>query len=79
MPKKTDAESAKPSSKSTRWDAVIGRIRPQIFLAILCATIFSMFASWIGYKMGAIEVLTAVIGGAFGFLGGVSLKVLENE
>jgi len=38
-----------------------------------------MFAAWIGYRMDAIEVLTAVIGGIFGFLGGVSLKVLENE
>ena len=58
---------------------VIGRIRPQIFLAILAATIFSMFGAWWGYKMEAIEVLTALIGGLFGFLGGVSLKVLENE
>ncbi len=58
---------------------VIGRIRPQIFLAILAATIFSMFGMWVGYKMDAIEVLTALIGGLFGFLGGVSLKVLENE
>jgi hypothetical protein len=57
----------------------MGKLRPQIFLAILCATLFSMFAAWIGYKMGAIEVLTAIIGGVFGFLGGVSLKVLENE
>jgi hypothetical protein len=29
--------------------------------------------------MEAVEVVTAVIGGIFGFLGGVSLKVLENE
>ena len=58
---------------------VIGRIRPQIFLAILAATIFSMFGAWLGYKMEAIEVLTALIGGLCGFLGGVSLKVLENE
>ena len=58
---------------------VIGRIRPQIFLAILAATIFSMFGMWVGYKMDAIEVPTALIGGLFGFLGGVSLKVLENE
>ena len=58
---------------------VIGRIRPQIFLAILAATIFSLFGMWVGYKMDAIEVLTALIGGLFGFLGGVSLKVLENE
>ena len=58
---------------------VIGRIRPQIFLAILAATAFSMFGMYLGYKMDAIEVLTALIGGLFGFLGGVSLKVLENE
>jgi hypothetical protein len=57
----------------------MGKLRPQIFLAILCATIFSMFAAWIGWQMGAIEVLTAIIGGIFGFLGGVALKVLENE
>jgi uncharacterized membrane protein YjjP (DUF1212 family) len=55
------------------------KIRPQILVALLCATSFSFFAAWLGYMMGAIEVLTAIIGGIFGFLGGVSLKVLENE
>jgi hypothetical protein len=29
--------------------------------------------------MGAVEVVTAVISGILGFLGGVSLKVLEKE
>jgi hypothetical protein len=58
---------------------MINRIRPQIALAILCGTIFSIFAIWIGATMEAVEVVTAVIGGIFGFLGGVSLKVLENE
>jgi len=58
---------------------MFGKIRPQIFTAILCATIFSIVAIWVGYLMGATEVITAVIGGIFGFLGGVSLKVLENE
>ena len=48
-------------------------------VAILCATFFSVFALWIGKEMAATEVVTAVIGGIFGFLGGVSLKVLENE
>jgi hypothetical protein len=57
----------------------MGKLRPQIALAILCATIFSCFAAYLGYKLGAIEVLTGIIGGIFGFLGGVSLKVLENE
>ena len=56
-----------------------GKIRPQVFVAILCATFFSTFASWLAYQMDAVEIMTAIIGGIFGFLGGVSLKVLENE
>ena len=57
----------------------MGKIRPQILIAILCATIFSMFAAWLGYKMGATEILTGLIGAVFGFLGGVSLRIIENE
>tara|TARA_R110002020_G_scaffold203139_1_gene406447 strand:+ start:530 stop:703 length:174 start_codon:yes stop_codon:yes gene_type:complete len=57
----------------------MGKLRPQILSAIICATIFSIVAIWIGYLMEATEIITAVIGGIFGFLGGVSLKVLENE
>ena len=58
---------------------MMGRFRPQIALGILCATIFSCLGLWIGLQLEAIEVITAIIGGLFGFLGGVSLKVLENE
>ena len=58
---------------------MLSRIRPQIFLAIICATIFSSLALYIGMKMQAVEIVTAIVGGLFGFLGGVSLKVLENE
>ena len=57
----------------------MSNFRPQIALAIICATGFSIVAIWIGYKMEATEIVTAVIGGIFGFLGGVSLKVLESE
>ena len=57
----------------------MGKFRPQIALAIVCATIFSVTALFIGMRLDAIEVITAVVGGLFGFLGGVSLKVLENE
>ena len=56
-----------------------GKIRPQILVAILSATVFSVTALFVGVAMEATEVVTAVIGGIFGFLGGVSLKVLENE
>ena len=58
---------------------LLSRVRPQIFLAIIAATTFSIIGMWLGYKMNAVEVLTALIGGLMGFLGGVSLKVLENE
>jgi|TARA_R100001143_G_scaffold61306_1_gene61841 hypothetical protein len=58
---------------------MIGKIRPQILLSMLLATGFSIFALYIGYKMEATEIVTAVLGSLFGFLGGVSLKVLENE
>ena len=56
-----------------------GKLRPQIALAILCATAFSVTALYVGMQMEATEIVTGVIGGIFGFLGGVSLKVLENE
>ena len=58
---------------------MLTRVSPQIFLAIICATIFSSLALYIGMKMEAVEIVTAIVGGLFGFLGGVSLKVLENE
>jgi len=47
--------------------------------AILCGTVFGIVGMWIGMEMGATEVVTAGIGSVFGFLGGVSLKVLEQE
>ena len=58
---------------------MIGKLRPQIMAAILCGTVFGIVGMWIGMEMGATEVVTAVIGSGFGFLGGVSLKVLEQE
>ena len=57
----------------------MAQIRPQIALAIICATLFSCIALYVGLRMEAIEIATAVIGGIFGFLGGVSMKVLEGD
>ena len=54
-------------------------MRPQIFLAILCGTLFGTAAIWVGMEMDAVEIVTGVIGSVFGFLGGVSLKILEAE
>ena len=58
---------------------MIGKIRPQILVAILAALIFSMSAAWIGYLMEATEILTGLIGALFGFLAGTAMKILENE
>ena len=58
---------------------MIGKIRPQILVAIVCATVFSLFAAYLAYKMDAVEVMTAVIGGVFGLLGGVSLRIIAQE
>ena len=58
---------------------MIGKLRPQIMAAILCGTLFSIVAVYVGRQMEAVEVVTGIIGGVFGCLGGVSLKVLENE
>jgi hypothetical protein len=57
----------------------MNRLRPQIMVAIVCGTIFGIVGMWIGMEMAATEIVTAVIGSVFGFLGGVSLKVLEQE
>tara|TARA_R100001086_G_C11815173_1_gene252669 strand:+ start:637 stop:774 length:138 start_codon:yes stop_codon:yes gene_type:complete len=43
------------------------------------ATGFSVFGLYIGYKMEAVEIITGLIGGLMGFLGGVSFKVLEGD
>ena len=57
---------------------MIAKIRPQILVAILCATIFSMFAAYLAFLM-AVEVMTAIIGGIFGMLGGVSLRIIDQS
>jgi LytS/YehU family sensor histidine kinase len=58
---------------------MFGKLRPQIMAAIICGTMFGIFGMYIGLRMEATEIVTAVIGSVFGFLGGVSLKVLEQE
>jgi hypothetical protein len=58
---------------------MLGKLRPQIMAAIICGTIFGIAGMYVGLQMQATEIVTAVIGSVFGFLGGVSLKVLEQE
>tara|TARA_R100000306_G_C4284472_1_gene96840 strand:- start:169 stop:339 length:171 start_codon:yes stop_codon:yes gene_type:complete len=55
------------------------RIRPQILAGIIAGTVVACLALYIGYWMGAVEIVTAVVGSIFGFLSGVSFKILESE
>jgi len=57
----------------------VGKWRPQILTAIICGTGGSIVGLYIGMKMEAVEIVTAIIGSAFGFLAGVSMKILEGE
>ena len=54
------------------------KIRPHVMASIGCATTFSIVAAVLAYKMGAVEVMTAVVGGVFGLLGGVSLRIIDS-
>jgi uncharacterized membrane protein len=58
---------------------MLGKVRPQIFAAIICGTVYGIFGTWVGMQMEAVEVVTGVIGSVFGFLAGVSFKILEAE
>ena len=55
------------------------KFRPQILAAIVAATIVASISLWVSWSLQAIEVSTAVIGAMFGYLAGVSQKVLESE
>ena len=58
---------------------MMGKIRPQIMVAMIAALIFSLFAAWIGYLMSATEILTSIVSGLFGFLAGTSMRILQND
>ena len=55
------------------------KFRPQILAAIVAATIVASISLWVSWSLQAIEISTAVIGAMFGYLAGVSQKVLESE
>ncbi len=52
--------------------------RPQILASIIAATIFCSFTAWIGWKMEAVEVITGLTGAFIGFLGGISLRIIDS-
>jgi hypothetical protein len=52
--------------------------RPQILASIVAATVFCCLTAWIGWKMDATEIITGLTGAFIGFLGGISLRIIDS-
>ena len=52
--------------------------RPQILAAIIAATIFCTVTAWFGFLMDATEIITGLTGAFVGFLGGISLRIIDS-
>ena len=65
-------QAGSPPEVSLRRNLMnFGKLRPQIFLSILCLSILAVVGVWQGYA----EISTATIGGIIA----LGMKVLENE
>ena len=62
-----------PPAKISFWRNPMnfGKLRPQIFLSIICLSVLAIVGVWQGYS----EIATATIGGIIA----LGMKVLENE
>ena len=57
----------------------MAQLRPQVLASIISATIVSIVILMVGLELKAVEVVTGVTGAIFGFLAGVSIKILESD
>ena len=64
-------DNTPPAVPSWREKLNFGKLRPQIFLAIICLSVLAIVGVWQGYA----EIATATIGGIIA----LGMKVLENE
>ena len=58
---------------------LLAKVRPQVFLSIVCGTVVAIIISVIAWQLESIEIITGVAGSVFGFLAGISSKLLEAE
>jgi hypothetical protein len=58
---------------------LLAKVRPQVFLSIVCGTVVAIIISVIAWQLESIEIITGVAGSVFGFLAGISSKLLEGE
>ena len=58
---------------------LLAKVRPQVFLSIVCGTVVAITISVIAWQLESIEIITGVAGSVFWFLAGISSKLLEAE
>ena len=58
---------------------LLAKVRPQVFLSIVCGTVVAITISVIAWQLESIEIITGVAGSVFGFLAGISSILLEAE
>ena len=54
-------------------------LRPQIILAMLLIAILGSIGCWVGYLMGAAEIVTGALGATVSLIGVLGMKVLESS
>jgi hypothetical protein len=55
------------------------KLRPQIILLALCVTLLAGMGIWVGWQMGAVEIVIGGIGLGSGGLIPIAMKILENN
>ena len=58
---------------------LLSKVRPQVFLSIVCGTVVAIPISFLAWPLQSNEIITGVAGSVFGFLAGISSKLLEAE
>lgn len=63
----------------TEIGGLIGRVRPNILMAMLIVASLGVFLSFLGYKLGNTELMSGVGIGAVVLIGNLAMKILEKE
>ena len=57
------------------WD----KVKPQAMAAILGVVVITLTGLLVGWRMDAVEIVTAALGGALGFMGGVTVQIYDKD
>jgi uncharacterized membrane protein len=55
------------------------KLRPQILAAMFLIAGLGAIGSWVGWQMGASEIVTGALGSTVSLIGVLGMKVLESD